>query len=229
MSTKFQGNLNWVVIFHVEHLWNDPNVSSNRAKYKGGGVYATNSLITCTEPYRQAKNTPYQNILIFMNNSARLGGGVYLTSAAQLRIQKAYTSPYNNPLNTSIYFISNFAQNGTAIYVDDEMYPYTCDGSYNLKIDRDNSSNQCFFQVFSRISALGKMFKQPNIGFTTKHRGNNSASSVIFGGLLDRCIPDPRRAEIITSGAVYNRWTGLVDWTSGLDCWTDRFSFKTHI
>ena len=28
---------------------------------------------------------------------------------------------------------------------------------------------------------------------------------------------------------VYNRWTGLVDWTSGLDYWTDRFSFKTHI
>ena len=28
------------------------------------------------------------------------------------------------------------------------------------------------------------------------------------------------------SWAVYNRWTGLVDWTSGLDYWTDRFSFK---
>ena len=27
---------------------------------------------------------------------------------------------------------------------------------------------------------------------------------------------------------VYNRWTGLVDWTSGLDYWTDRFSFKMH-
>ena len=25
MCTKFQGNLKWVVIFHVEHLWNDPN------------------------------------------------------------------------------------------------------------------------------------------------------------------------------------------------------------
>ena len=24
--------------------------------------------------------------------------------------------------------------------------------------------------------------------------------------------------------AVYNRWTGLVDWTSGLDYWTDRLS-----
>ena len=192
-------------IFVSRSIGSIANVSSNRAKYKGGGVYATNSLITCTEPYRQAKNTPHQNILIFMNNSAQLGGGVYLTSAAQLRIQKAYTSPYNKTLNTSIYFISNFAQNGTAIYVDDEMYPYTCDGSYNLKIDRDNSSNQCFFQVFSRISALGNMSKQPNIEFTTKHRGNNSASPVIFGGLLDRCIPDPRRAEILTSGYIHTK------------------------
>ena len=56
-----------------------------------------------------------------------------------------------------------------------------------------------FFQVFSRTSALGKNSKLPNIDFTMKHSGNNSASSVIFGGLLDRCIPDPRRAEIVTS------------------------------
>ena len=29
--------------------------------------------------------------------------------------------------------------------------------------------------------------------------------------------------------AVYNRWTRLVDWTTGLlDYWTDQFSFKTH-
>ena len=29
--------------------------------------------------------------------------------------------------------------------------------------------------------------------------------------------------------AVYNRWTGLVDWTSGLDYWTDLFSSETRI
>jgi len=27
MCTKFQRNLKWIVIFHVEHFWNDPNVS----------------------------------------------------------------------------------------------------------------------------------------------------------------------------------------------------------
>ena len=29
--------------------------------------------------------------------------------------------------------------------------------------------------------------------------------------------------------AVYNRWTGLVDWTSGLDYWTDLFTSETQI
>ena len=29
--------------------------------------------------------------------------------------------------------------------------------------------------------------------------------------------------------AVYNRWTELVDSTSGLDYWIDRFCSKTHI
>jgi hypothetical protein len=28
MCTKFQGNLKWIVIFHVEHLWNDPLLMS---------------------------------------------------------------------------------------------------------------------------------------------------------------------------------------------------------
>ena len=29
--------------------------------------------------------------------------------------------------------------------------------------------------------------------------------------------------------AVYNWWTGLVDWTGGLDYWTDQFLLETHI
>ena len=33
MCTKFQRNLKWVVIFHVEHLWNDPPVSALSQKW----------------------------------------------------------------------------------------------------------------------------------------------------------------------------------------------------
>ncbi len=189
------------------------NISSNYAKHKGGGVYATNSLIICIEPYRSAVNPPHQNILVFTNNNAQLGGGVYLTSAAQLRIQKTGSnqikSSLNNILNTSIYFISNFAQNGTAIYVDDERYPEICDGGYSTNKGGDNSSNQCIFQVFSRRSTLGDISTLPNISFTMKYSGNNSASSLIFGGLLDRCVPDPRRAEILTSGYIHKKINGF--------------------
>ena len=198
-------------VSHDLKLGSIANILSNKAKHKGGGVCATNSFITWSEPYRAAINSPHQNLLLFTNNCAQLGGALFLTSAAQLRIQKtgSHLSSYNNALNTSIYFASNFAQNGTAIYVDDEMYPDVCDGSYNTKTGRDNNSSQCFFQVYSRTSALGKNSKLPNIEFTMKHSGNNSASSVIFGGLLDRCIPDPRRAEIVTSGYVHKKIDGF--------------------
>ena len=125
-------------------------ILSNSAKSKGGGVFATKSLITYTEPYHAANNTPHQNLLVFTNNSAQLGGGLYLTSAAQLRIQKtgSHLNPYHLKLNTSIYFMSNFAQNGTAIYVDDETYPDICEGGYNMRKGGDISGNQCFVRVF---------------------------------------------------------------------------------
>ena len=143
------------------------NILSNNAKHKGGGVYATISFITWSEPFRLAKNSPHQNLLLFTNNCAQLGGGLYLTSAAQLRIQKITIGSSLNPYtlnSTMIYFVSNFAQNGTAIYVDDEMYPDICDSSYNMKKGRDNTSNQCFFQVFT--SALGNIISK----LATKHR-----------------------------------------------------------
>ena len=102
--------------FVSHNLGSIVNILSNNAKYKGGGVYATISFITWSEPFEIPPDR-HQNLLLFTNNCAQLGGGLYLTSAAQLRIQNTgtYLSPYNNALNTSIYFVSNFAQNGTAI------------------------------------------------------------------------------------------------------------------
>ena len=71
------------------------------------------------EPYGKAENRtrPYQNLMIFANNSAQQGGALYLESAAQLRIIKTltYLYPLKAKLNTSIYFASNEAQYGTAI------------------------------------------------------------------------------------------------------------------
>ena len=47
-----------------------------------------------------------------------------------------------------------------------------------------------------------------------------------FGELISLFLR--KKIDINFHLAVYNRWTGLVDWTSGLDYWTHRFSPETH-
>ena len=53
------------------------------------------------------------------------------------------------------------------------------------------------------------------------------------GGAFDAFDLYPNHSAIIFKPiymmAVYNRWTGLVDRTSGLDYWTDVFSLETQI
>ena len=109
------------------------NISCNSANSSGGGIYAAaNSLIICTEYYRQMDTWPYQTLIFFTNNSAVKGGGLFLESAAQLRIQKVgdVTNLLDAKLNFSIYFTSNTAEYGTAVYVADETYYDVCGNLY---------------------------------------------------------------------------------------------------
>ena len=186
------------------HLGSIASISSNNATNKGGGIYATNSLITCMEPFRRAETWPYQNLMIFANNSARQGGALYLKSATQLRILKTstYLNPHKEKLNTSIYFVSNIAQYGTAIFVDDESYSNVCDSGYSVVKSTVTNNADCFIQVFSGIPLLGERSNAPNIVFTMggNRKFTASDSTIIFGGLLDRCVPDPQRAEVLNSG-----------------------------
>ena len=170
------------------------NISSNKAENDGGGIHAINSLITCMESYHRANNWPYQNLMIFTNNSAQKGGGLYLESAAQLRLEKVndYLNPRKIQLETSIYFTSNSAQFGAAIYVADETYFDVCSGGYSVINSTATSNAECFVQVFSSAPALAKESSATNIEFTISDNENYTASTLIFGGLLDRCIPDPR-------------------------------------
>jgi hypothetical protein len=69
------------------------------------------------------------------------------------------------------------------------------------------SNADCFIPVFSESTIKAKEFSVPNIYF----RANNISKGMIFGGLLDRCIPDPHRAEIYTSGYVLKQ-IKPVDW-----------------
>ena len=184
------------------------NISCNKANSHGGGIHAINSLITCTQSYRKGRAWPFQTFIIFAKNSAKKGGGLYLESAAQLRIQKVGDAVYLREanLNTSIYFTSNFAWYGAAVYVADETYFDVCGGRYSMMNITATSNAECFIQVFSETTALAE--KSITYIEFTMHDHDFSTSSIIFGGLLDRCIPDPR-AEIFTNGYIQKEVDGI--------------------
>ena len=183
------------------------DISSNSANSSGGGIYATNSLIICTVYYRQANTWPYQTLILLTNNSAAKGGGLFLESAAQLHIQKVNddTSLLDAKLNTSIYFTSNTAEYGTAVYVADETYFDVCGNLYGTINSTATSDADCFIQMFSEGTIIAKESRVASIEFRTK----DDSKGMIFGGLLDRCIPDPRRAEIYTSRFIQKQIDGF--------------------
>ena len=165
-------------------------------------MHAINSLITCTELYTRIESWPHQNLLIFSYNSAQRGGGLYMESAAQLRVRMVKNSNqerFIGNLRPSISFISNSAPYGEAIYVADKSYFDVCDGEHPTVITTAAISHaQCFFQVFSNASYLVANTNTTNIEFNSP--GIPVTSTVIFGGLLDRCTPDPR-AESLTNSS----------------------------
>ena len=187
------------------------NISSNSANSSGGGIHAINSLIICTEYYLQlSTNWPYQTLIIFANNSALNGGGLFLEDGTQLRIQKVGDLHRQTAqLSTSILFAFNVAdEHGSAVYVADETYFFdVCDGGYNSTLT-DTSYAECFFQLFSEARDLTE---EPSIANLVEFRKNDSPTSLIFGGLLDRCVPDPRRAQVLLNdyGQIIDGFTYL--------------------
>ena len=105
----------------------------------------------------------------------------------------------DHKINTSIYFVSNFAQKGSAVYVADETYFDVCGGSNSVINAIATANTECFVQVFSDAVALTKELGTTSIKFVTNDSSSTTGSTVIFGGLLDRCVPDPR-AEIFVNG-----------------------------
>ena len=173
------------------------NISCNSASSSGGEMYATNSLIICTEYYdnRKMNTKPNQTLVFFSDNSALKGGGLYLESSAQLRIQKiGDVNLEDTKLNSSIHFTSNTAEYGTAVYVEMKLILM-----YAI-INAD-----CFILFFSESIINSNESNVSKLHF----RANDISKSTIFGGLLDRCIPDPCRAEIYTSRYILKEISGL--------------------
>ena len=109
-------------------------------------MYATNTLIICTEYYRKMNTKPNQTLIFFANNSALKGGGLYLESSTQLRIQKIsdVTNLKDAKLNSSIHFASNTGEYGTAVYVADETYFDVCNNLYGTANSTTTSNADCF-------------------------------------------------------------------------------------
>ena len=181
------------------------NISDNKAKGNGGGIHAINSMIVCTQSYRRGSGWPFQTLLFFTNNNASKGGGLHMESAAQLRLLKVNDNIHlrKDKLNTSIYFTSNTAHYGSAVYVADETYFDVCGGDHSTINSTVTSNAGCFIQVFSEATALAEKSSIISIEFINNEHNSTINSTIVFGGLLDRCIPDPR-AEIVANGYVQN-------------------------
>ena len=181
------------------------NISDNKAIGNGGGIHAISSVIASIQSFRKGSRWPFQTLIFFTNNSASKGGGLYLESAAQLRLQKVSDNVYlrEEELNTSIYITSNSAQYGSAVYVADETYFDVCSGNHSSTATTVTSNAECFIQVFSEATPLSEKLSSVSIEFTMNDLKYSIGTTVIFGGLLDRCTPD-QRAEIIANGYVQN-------------------------
>ena len=95
-----------------------------------------------------------------------------------------------------------------------------------------------------RISAVAR-YGRPLVRYQKKEEGSRSVNSTKLKRFLDKIKFLKKIMRIRQNGplnifvrflfmrsnvsAVYNWWTGLVDWTSGLDYWTDLFSSETQI
>ena len=74
----------------------------------------------------------------------------------------------------------------------DETYFDVCSGIYSVSNSTVTSNAICFIQVFSEATTLTKKSSNVSIGFITYDYNSTIGSTVIFGGLLDQCVPDPR-------------------------------------
>ena len=144
-------------------------VSSNQAEL-GGGIYAESAAITVT-----SSQTSSFHYLMLENNTATDGGGFYISSNAHIYVYQL--DPTHHYITVRLTF--NHAQRGGAIYANDETNTGMCNGRYS--ITGQVVSSECFFQVvdlYRESGSVGLIFES----------NDASSGSVMFGGLLDRCL-----------------------------------------
>ena len=171
-------------------------IADNRAHNFGGGIHTVNSLITIYHD----RNSYLRSIINFAENAAQKGGGIYLESDAQLRVEK-FGDKFILNKTTEISFGRNSAQYGDAIYVSDETYFDVCSRGTTMA---PSSATECFLQVLSPQTTLDHGYKFQSITFSPSN-SRVDTSTMIYGGLLDRCTLDAQ-AEVQTAK---KRWVNI--------------------
>lgn len=139
----------------------------NVAISRGGGIYAINSVISVLSE---------ESIMNFTKNFAKFGGGIFLEMASELYVFKL------GLINTSNFcFTSNGANYGGAIFVEDAIYYKTCTKIYSYE-----DGTNCFIQIILSQNKDIDLNHINSLKFTDNQA--HETGSVLFGGLLDRCM-----------------------------------------
>ena len=159
-------------------------ISGNTAIEDGGGIHSVNSDII-VEP-RDSVRKKYS--LVLSNNNARLGGGMNLEEASQISASASVKS--------SILFTENTATYGGALYVDDDTKFDTC---FTTPANV-TAASECFFRVIDPDYDIRGAILSNNIESITFDNNNAShMGSNLFGGLLDRCVPNTLSTGIVNT------------------------------
>ena len=122
-----------------------------------------------------------QGMLTLHNNIADKGGGVYLESNARLYLSKSVPelSIFNSTIHTIVQFTGNHAIYGGAMYVADNTNSGDC-----------KPAQECPLQTLVTDSTYGENRNFLNMIFSEDNSATVAGSN-LYGGLLDRCIPNP--------------------------------------
>ena len=160
---------------------------NNTAVHKGGGLHAIRSSIKATSDIDLGMAQYSGTRIYFTKNVAWFGGGLSLEANAKLYILKHSKVEVwlNNYLDTNAtIFTANSAEYGGAVYVDDDT---------NSGCSSDPKT-ECFFQVLAMYIYIIDVGYIPDLVSQSMYFSKNYANisgSTLYGGLLDRCAPNP--------------------------------------
>ena len=151
-------------------------ITKNIALKDGGGIYTSNSYIIVLFD----RSSQQHSAVNFTENAAyRWGGGIFLLMASSVHIEKVGNyKKVPTQADNILYFTSNSADCGGAIYVADETNYGMC--------STFSTASDCFIQILSPEDTECNIYDIVSVNFENNKAG--SSGSILFGGLLDRCI-----------------------------------------